>query len=180
MVNVSSIAHRIGRIRLDNLRGEKRYRRWLAYGQSKLANLLFTYELQRRFEAAGVSSRALAAHPGWTATNLQADVGIARAMNPLMAQSAEMGALPTLYAATAPEAQGGDYIGPGGLFEWRGHPKKVGSNRRSHDRESAERLWTESEKLADVTFRFGNAAPSASINSAAKSAAALSTASAAL
>ena len=114
VVNVSSLAHLGGKIAFDNLRAEKSYNRTIAYGQSKLANLLFTYELQRWFEREGVDALAAAAHPGWSATNLQESASFFKALNPFMAQDAATGALPTLYAATAPDVQGGDYYGPGG------------------------------------------------------------------
>ncbi len=163
VVTVSSGAHRIGRIRLDDLNWQQGYRKWAAYGQSKLANLLFAYELQRRFEAARANTASVACHPGYAATNLQA-VGpqmqgssrMERLMelgNRLAAQSAHMGALPTLYAATAPDVAGGDFIGPDGFGQTWGHPKKVQSNRRSHDRTVAAGLWQLSEKLTGVVYK---------------------------
>ena len=162
VVNVSSTAHRIGRMSFDDLNSEKSYGKWRAYGQSKLANLLFTYELQRKLVAAKAETISIACHPGYAATNLQAagprmegsslmesitDLG-----NRLLAQSAAMGALPTLYAATADEVRGGDYIGPDGFFENTGYPKKTQSNARSHDRADAARLWGISEKLTGVSY----------------------------
>ena len=158
VVTVSSSAHRLGRIRLDDLNWEhRRYQRWLAYGQAKLANLLFTYELQRQLAAAGSTRTALAAHPGYAATNLQSHTEsiqsrlMGTASRPL-AQSAEMGALPTLYAATVADLPGGSYIGPDGPFEQRGYPKLVHSNRRSHDQATAAGLWTLSQTLTGVTI----------------------------
>jgi NAD(P)-dependent dehydrogenase (short-subunit alcohol dehydrogenase family) len=162
VVNVSSTAHRIGRMRFDDLHWERGYRKWPAYGQSKLANLLFTYELQRRLAAQGARAIALACHPGYAATNLQyagprmagsrlRERGMALA-NRLFSQSAEMGALPTLYAATSPDVAGGDYIGPGGFAETWGYPKKVRSSARSHDREAAARLWSVSQDLTGVDW----------------------------
>jgi NAD(P)-dependent dehydrogenase (short-subunit alcohol dehydrogenase family) len=162
VVTVSSTAHRGGRMRFDDLHGEQRYTRWGAYGQSKLANLLFSYELDRRAQAAGHALVAAACHPGYSATNLQF-VGprmdgsrwlesLMAAANRLFSQDAAMGALPTLYAATAPEVRGGDYIGPDRFFESWGHPKKVGSSPRSHDREAARRLWELSEQLTGVGY----------------------------
>ena len=162
VVNVSSTAHKPGRIDFDDLQGEKRYGKWLAYAQSKLANLLFTYELQRRLEAAGAPAISVACHPGYSATNLQS-VGpqmsgsrlAARLMdvgNRLFSQPAAMGALPTLYAATSPDARGGDYIGPDGFMENHGHPRKTSSTARSHDREVARRLWEVSEQLTSVRY----------------------------
>jgi NAD(P)-dependent dehydrogenase (short-subunit alcohol dehydrogenase family) len=160
VVTVSSGAHNLGRIRLDDLNWERgRYRRWHAYGQSKLANLLFTYELQRRLAEAGSPVRAVAAHPGYAATNLQSHTEsvqdrLMRLSNRIMAQSGEMGALPTLYAATVPDLPGGSYVGPDGLFEQRGHPKIVGSSAASRDLGTARRLWELSEKLTGVGFEF--------------------------
>jgi NAD(P)-dependent dehydrogenase (short-subunit alcohol dehydrogenase family) len=152
VVTVSSSAHNMGRINFDNLNAEQSYNRWVAYGESKVANLLFTYELQRRFEAAGADAIAVAAHPGWTATNLQGDAGLFRFFNPLIAMQPEQGALPTLYAATAPDVSGGEYYGPGGLGEWRGYPTRVKSRALSHDQTAAKRLWALSEELTGVTF----------------------------
>ncbi|MEQ8675564.1 MAG: SDR family NAD(P)-dependent oxidoreductase [Aggregatilineales bacterium] len=152
VVTVSSGAHRFGTIKFDDLQSEKSYQPERVYGQSKLANLLFTYELQRRLEKSGQGTIAVAAHPGWTSTNLQQHSTLIRVMNPIFAQDGPMGALPTLYAATATDVQGGDYYGPGGLFEMRGYPKKVGSSDRSRDEAVAERLWSVSEDLTQVKF----------------------------
>jgi NAD(P)-dependent dehydrogenase (short-subunit alcohol dehydrogenase family) len=158
VVTMSSTAHRSGHIDLEDLNWERRrYQRWGAYGQSKLANLLFTYELQRQLAAAGSDRKALAAHPGYAATNLQfhTDSFLDRAMgvtNRLFAQSAQMGALPALYAATLPSIPGGSYVGPDGLFEQRGYPKIVRSNRRSYDEATAAALWSLSEQLTGVAF----------------------------
>jgi NAD(P)-dependent dehydrogenase (short-subunit alcohol dehydrogenase family) len=152
VVTVSSVSHRRGRVDFDNLNAERSYDRWAAYGQSKVANLLFTYELQRRFEAAGADAIATAAHPGWTGTNLQQDAGLIRLFNPVFSMQPEQGALPILYAATAPDAKGGGYYGPGGPGEWRGYPKRVDSTALSHDKAVAKRLWEVSEKLTGVAF----------------------------
>ena len=160
VVTMSSGAHRMGRIDLDDLNWERRrYRRWAAYGQSKLANLLFTYELQRRWAAAGSRGTAFAAHPGYAATNLQSHTDsfqdrVMEVTNRVVAQSAEMGALPALYAATQPGLAGGSFVGPDGLFEQRGYPKIVKSSRRSYDEATARSLWTLSENLTGVTFGF--------------------------
>ncbi len=152
VVTLSSVAHRFGRIEFDDLNWKERaYRPMPAYGQSKLANLLFTYELQRRLRAAGHSTLAVAAHPGYAATGLQGEGGNDGLMGRL-AQSPEMGALPTLYAATAPDVQGGQYFGPSGLGEIGGFPQRVESNARSHDRAAARRLWQMSEQLSGVPF----------------------------
>jgi NAD(P)-dependent dehydrogenase (short-subunit alcohol dehydrogenase family) len=158
VVTVSSGAHRFGRIRLDDLNWERgRYQRWVAYGQSKLANLLFTYELQRRLSAAGSSIHALAAHPGYASTNLQSHTEsiqdkVMALGNRLFAQSADMGALPTLHAAVV-DLPGGTYIGPDGRFEQSGHPKIVQSNSASRDTDTAARLWDLSEQLTGVTYK---------------------------
>jgi NAD(P)-dependent dehydrogenase (short-subunit alcohol dehydrogenase family) len=161
VVTVSSNGHRAGRIDVDDLQSEHRYRKMRAYGQSKLANLMFTYELQRRLAAAGAPTIALAAHPGTSRTDLVRHLsGPSRAvanahLGPLtswFAQSAEMGALPTLRAATDPGATGGQYYGPGGAFGFAGYPVPVTSNDRSRDVSVQELLWKESEKLTGVHF----------------------------
>ncbi|MCJ0903055.1 oxidoreductase [Rhodococcus sp. ARC_M6] len=157
VVTMSSMMHQLGTIDLDDLNFEHRkYNRWRAYGQSKLANLLFTYELQRRLAASGSTLKALASHPGYAATNLQGHTESIQdklmGIGNLIAQSAQMGALPELWAATAPDAFGGSYIGPDGPFEQRGYPKVVGSNKKSHDKKTAAGLWALSEKLTGVSF----------------------------
>jgi NAD(P)-dependent dehydrogenase (short-subunit alcohol dehydrogenase family) len=152
VVTVSSGGHRFGKIDLNNLNAEKGYDAGASYAQSKLANLLFTYELQRRFEGAGVDALAAAAHPGWTVTNLQVHWRMLRILNPLIGQKPVMGALSTLYAATAPEVRGGDYYGPGGWLELRGYPTRVQSSDRSHDTAAAARLWKISEEMTGVSF----------------------------
>jgi NAD(P)-dependent dehydrogenase (short-subunit alcohol dehydrogenase family) len=165
VVTVSSSAHLVGRIRFDDLNGERSYSKWGAYGQSKLANLLFAYELQRRLSAAGSGAISAAAHPGFANTDLQlvgprmegSRLGV-QAMglfNRLLAQSAPMGALPEIYAATSPAVRGGDYIGPDGFLEQWGFPKKVQSNARSRDEDVAARLWVTSEQLTGVNYPFG-------------------------
>ena len=153
MVTVSSGAHRFGSIRFDDLNWERgRYDRWRAYGQSKLANLLFTLELQRRLAEAGSGVRAVAAHPGYAATNLQSRTGsfvqdkVMVLLNRFWAQSDEMGALPTLYAATQ-DIPGGSYVGPDGVGEQRGHPRLVGRSKAASDEAAARRLWELSEEL---------------------------------
>lgn len=158
VVTMSSAAHRMGRIDLQDLNWDhRRYQRWQAYGQSKLANLMFTYQLQRRFTAAQSNRKALAAHPGYAATNLQSHTDsiqdrLMSVTNRLVAQSAQMGALPALYAATFPTVPGGSFVGPDRLFEQRGHPKVVRSSRRSYDEAQAVALWGLSETLTGVTF----------------------------
>jgi NAD(P)-dependent dehydrogenase (short-subunit alcohol dehydrogenase family) len=154
VVTVSSIGHRFGRIRFDDLQWEREYNRVRAYGQAKLANLLFTYELQRRLR--GTSTIAVAAHPGGSRTELSRNLppvvaAASRLLEPLF-QGADMGALPTLRAATDPNVLGGQYYGPDGFAEQRGYPKVVASNDRSHDVEVQRRLWTVSEELTGVTY----------------------------
>jgi NAD(P)-dependent dehydrogenase (short-subunit alcohol dehydrogenase family) len=150
VVTISSSGHRFGQINFDNLNAEQGYDPGQAYGQSKLANLLFTFELQRRFAAAGLEAVAVAAHPGWTATNLAIHWPMVQSLTPLIGQPPRMGALPTLYAATAPGVHGGDYYGPSGWLELRGYPAKVQSSAGSHDMAVAARLWTVSEELTGV------------------------------
>ncbi|MGB3052569.1 MAG: SDR family NAD(P)-dependent oxidoreductase [Polyangiales bacterium] len=153
IVTVSSIAHYVGKIQFSDLNWEKGYKAQSAYGQSKLANLLFTYELQRRLADAGKDTLAVAAHPGWTETNLQEHAKAAKFMNRFLAQKPLMGALPTLYAATEASVNGAEYFGPNGFMEMNGPPKKVKSNKRSRDRNVAERLWNVSEELTGVRFQ---------------------------
>jgi NAD(P)-dependent dehydrogenase (short-subunit alcohol dehydrogenase family) len=168
VVTLASGAHKMGKISFEDLQGERRYMRWSAYGQSKLANLLFALELDRRLRAAGADTISLAAHPGYAATNLQsaaapiADRLLMRVSNLVMAQSAEMGALPQLYAATAPDAQGGTYIGPDGIGEFRGHPQIAKPSGAARDEQTAKRLWEVSEQLTGVGFALGAPAASAS------------------
>ncbi|MFE7801441.1 SDR family NAD(P)-dependent oxidoreductase [Nocardia sp. NPDC057440] len=157
VVTVSSVGHRIrARINFDDLQGERSYNRVAAYGQSKLANLMFTYELQRRLSGTG-KTIAVAAHPGAANTDLMRNMPAAlRALVPVVApiatQSPAMGALSILRAATDPGVLGGQYYGPGGFLETRGYPKIVESSSQSHDTAIQQRLWTISEKLTGVTF----------------------------
>jgi NAD(P)-dependent dehydrogenase (short-subunit alcohol dehydrogenase family) len=153
IVTVSSVAHLMGKIDFSDLNWEKGYKAQAAYGQSKLANLLFTYELQRRLAAAGKDTLAVAAHPGWTSTNLQEHAPSVKFMNRFFAQEPSMGALPTLYAATEANVRGAQYYGPSGFLEMNGPPKRVKSNRRSRDENVAERLWNISEDLTGVRFQ---------------------------
>jgi NAD(P)-dependent dehydrogenase (short-subunit alcohol dehydrogenase family) len=164
VVNVASGAHRMGRIRFDDLQSQHGYYKWLAYGQSKLANLLFTFELQRRADATGTKLLAVACHPGYAATNLQGagprmqgSSGMEsfwKMMNSTFAQSSAMGALPTLYAATSPEVRGGDYIGPDGFAEMWGNPTTVKCSNAAKDAAVAARLWEISEQLTKVSYSF--------------------------
>ncbi len=154
VVTVASNAHKQrADIHFDDLQWERHYDRHAAYGQSKLANLLFTYELQRRFEGKHASTISVAAHPGLSSTDLMRHLPrVVTPFIPLIAQPPAKGALPTLLAATAPQVQGGQYYGPDGLGEWRGAPKLVHSNRESYDTELQRRLWTVSEELTGVNY----------------------------
>jgi len=153
IINVASNAHKFGNISFQDINWEKRnYSAWRSYGDSKLANLYFTYELKRRFEKSDINIIAAAAHPGWTATDLQRHSGIFEFFNGIFAQKISMGALPTLYAATAPDVKSGDYYGPSGWQEWRGYPKKTESNRLSYDKDIAAKLWAVSEELTNTNF----------------------------
>ncbi len=167
VVSVSSTAHRFGSIDFEDLNWERRsYKAWRAYGQSKLANLLFTSELQRRLSATGSPVLATAAHPGYAATNLQFHSG-RRAMdlinlvgNRLLAQDEQGGALPTLYAATA-DIPGDSFVGPSGFMEQRGPAKLVGRSKAAQDADVARRLWDVSEELTGVRFSLGATAAAA-------------------
>ena len=161
VVNVSSHAHRMGRIAFDDLHGRRSYQRWLAYGQSKLANMLFTLELDRRAKAGGAALTAAACHPGYASTNLQTagakmegsslKESFFDAANRLFAQSAAKGSWPTVYAASAPLA-GGEYVGPGGLGAMAGAPRLETPARRARDEEAAARLWALSEEATGVRW----------------------------
>jgi NAD(P)-dependent dehydrogenase (short-subunit alcohol dehydrogenase family) len=157
VVTVSSTGHRTGRINFADLQSQRHYGRMAAYAQSKLANLMFTYELQRRLSAAGAPAAALAAHPGVAFTELTRSLpGVIQSANHaiggLFTQSAAMGALPTLRAATDPAAAGGEYYGPSGLAQTKGYPIRVSSSARSRDQATQRRLWAESERLTGVTY----------------------------
>lgn len=156
VVSLSSLAHKWSGIRFDDMNFKKGYNKRLAYGQSKLACLMFAYELQRRLQRAGSTTLSVAAHPGVSATNLfrhmPAAVGLLSPLTALVFQSAKGGALPTLYAALGADIAGGDYCGPCSLGEMRGAPVKVGSNRRSRSLEDAARLWRASEEMTGVRY----------------------------
>jgi len=153
IVNVASQAHRGGKIDFSDLQWQDRgYKKMASYGQSKLANLLFTFELDRRLKASKCETKSVAAHPGWTATDLQRHSVSARFFNPLLAMKPEQGALPTLRAATDPDVKGGEYFGPCGVLELRGNPVEVGSSKRARDAKSAAKLWQVSEELTGVRF----------------------------
>jgi NAD(P)-dependent dehydrogenase (short-subunit alcohol dehydrogenase family) len=164
VVTVSSNRHKgVNGVDFDGLQGERRYRPWRAYDESKLANAMFVLELDRRLRAAGLDILSVGAHPGFAATKLQVTGPrsggtslVARAMGlatRLFAQPARDGVLPVLYAATAANVHGGEYFGPGGPGEMRGHhPKQVSFSRAAHDEAAAARLWAVSEELTGVTF----------------------------
>lgn len=162
VVTVSSGMHTRGQMNFEDLMGTRKYERWAAYSQSKLANLLFAYELDRRLKESGARAISLGAHPGYAATNLQyagprmedstLSLLAMRLANALFAQSAEKGALPLLYAATAPGLAGGEYIGPNRLGGARGYPVVSQSSAASHDRASALRLWQVSEELTGTRY----------------------------
>jgi len=165
IVTQSSGAHERGDMNFDDLHCEQSYGKWEAYGQSKLANLLFAYELQRRLEAANITDTiSVACHPGYAATNLQyrgpeeegskLRMGLMKVANATLGQSAQQGALPMLYASVAPDVQGGDYYGPGGFMNMRGAPEKQSSNEASYDERDAKQLWEKSEELTGVTYDF--------------------------
>jgi NAD(P)-dependent dehydrogenase (short-subunit alcohol dehydrogenase family) len=164
VVTISSGAHRIGKLNFDDLMGERRYNHWLAYGQSKLANLLFCFELQRRAAAAGTELLSMAAHPGYAATNLQFagpaawyEKAVMAVGNKLIAQSADMGALPTLFAATEPGLAGGTFAGPDAWMEQRGYPRVVTAAGKAYDEAAWRRLWEISEELTGVRYEFAPA-----------------------
>lgn len=152
VVTVSSLAHFAGRIAFDDLQSERSYNAIVAYGQSKLANLLFTRELERRLQAANVDALAAAAHPGSTRTELQRHSGMMNAIVQVFSQTAPEGALPTLYAATATDVHGGEYFGPSGFMGCLGPPGRARSTARSRDPELSRRLWDVSEQLTGVPF----------------------------
>jgi NAD(P)-dependent dehydrogenase (short-subunit alcohol dehydrogenase family) len=157
VVTVSSVGHRIlADIHFDDLQWERSYNRVAAYGQAKLANLLFTYELQRRLASHGTTIAA-AAHPGMSDTELMRNMpaplaSASERIAPIFAQNPAMGALPTLRAASDPTVLGGQYYGPGGFGQTRGYPKVVGSSKKSHDVDLQRRLWTVSEELTGATY----------------------------
>ena len=170
VVTVSSGAHRMGKMDFDDLQSERSYGPWQAYGQSKLANLLFMQELQRRADESGARLTSTGAHPGYAATNLQTSQsrnGSLRGRleslgmwisNKVIAQSDRMGALPLLYAATT-DIPAGAYVGPDRLGEQRGHPTLVGMTKAAQDLDAARRLWDVSEELTGVTYAFAATTP---------------------
>jgi NAD(P)-dependent dehydrogenase (short-subunit alcohol dehydrogenase family) len=152
VVSVASMAHRMGKLNFDDLHRERRYSKWEAYGQSKVANLHFIYELQRRLSATSAGCMALASHPGWTDTNLQVNSWSARTFGAILAMKPAGGAAPSLRAATDPEAVGGTYYGPRGFMEISGAPVVVKSNGYSRNEDVSMQLWRVSQKLTGVRF----------------------------
>jgi NAD(P)-dependent dehydrogenase (short-subunit alcohol dehydrogenase family) len=159
VITTSSMMQMAGKIEFDNLNSERSYSRWLAYGRSKLANALFAFELQRRLKRAGAETISLAAHPGYATTNLQttsvteAATTIEGWMYSLFrGQSAAMGALPQLYAATEPSLSGGEYIGPDGFLGMAGHPRKGRAVKRAYDEHVAAQLWKISVEMTRVEY----------------------------
>jgi NAD(P)-dependent dehydrogenase (short-subunit alcohol dehydrogenase family) len=160
VVTLSSNEHRRGHFHFDDLQLERRYGARKAYRQSKLANAAFGLELDRRLRVAGSPIKSVLAHPGYTATNLQTagKTGpmnlVMQVGNRLIGQSVDMGALPTLYAATSPDVEGGQYFGPDRFHEYRGHPTQVEVKAEGRDEENGRRLWSVSEELTGVTYDF--------------------------
>ena len=158
VVTVSSLNHKWGRIDFDDPQQERKYKRWRSYNQSKLANLLFAFELDRRLRAAHAAAESVAAHPGYTDTSLQRRMEdslerrVLLVTNRLFGQSPDMGALPVLYAAAAPDVPGGTYVGPGGVGEARGYPAVALASAAARDPALAARLWDLSEQLTGVSF----------------------------
>jgi NAD(P)-dependent dehydrogenase (short-subunit alcohol dehydrogenase family) len=160
VVTVASLAHRNGKIELDNLQGERSYTPWGAYGTSKLANILFAKELDRRARAAGSRLLSVAVHPGISVTNIIANgpgakgpkMLVLKLLAPVLMQPDAAGALPTLYAATSADAQGGEYIGPDGFMEFKGSPVVVQPRANGLDTATGEKLWTVSEELTGVVY----------------------------
>jgi NAD(P)-dependent dehydrogenase (short-subunit alcohol dehydrogenase family) len=161
VVSVASLAHRTGTMHFNDLHFEKKYRPWATYAQSKLSNILFALELDRRFKILSANAESLVVHPGLSDTKLGINgpgsknklmAMIAKILSPVICQSEEKGALPTLRAATDPEAHGGEYYGPSGFLEWGGSPIKVKCNSEAADREVAEKLWKMSEEMTGVRY----------------------------
>jgi NAD(P)-dependent dehydrogenase (short-subunit alcohol dehydrogenase family) len=160
VVTVASLAHRNGKIDLANLQSERAYKPWDAYNNSKLANLLFAFELDRRARAAGSRLRSVAVHPGISRTSIAANgpgskdlkMMVMAVLAPLITQSDAAGALPTLFAATMPEVQGGQYIGPDGFKEFKGAPTVVQPRPNALDQDAARQLWELSEQLTGVRY----------------------------
>ena len=151
IVTVSSMAHKWGNIYFNNLNADKGYHRWRFYGQSKLANLMFTRELHRRLSARGSRIKAIAVHPGYSDTNLQSDT-IFSGFNRFFAQPQEMGCYPSVYAATSDTARSGEYYGPNGFMEMAGYPAPAHVRKLARNQDVAKELWQVSEKLTGIQF----------------------------
>jgi NAD(P)-dependent dehydrogenase (short-subunit alcohol dehydrogenase family) len=162
VVNQSSMAHEDSEIDFDDLMGEKNYSKWDAYGQSKLANVLFSYELDRRLKEKDIDVESVGCHPGVSDTNLfkigpkmehsKLKLYFGKIFSKVLGQSPDKGCLPMVYAATSKDIEGGEYIGPNGFKKIRGYPEKQESSKTSHNREDAKELWERSEELTDVKF----------------------------
>lgn len=162
VVNQSSMAHEDAEIDFDDLMGEENYSKWSAYGQSKLANLLFTYELDRRLKEKDIEVESVGCHPGVSDTNLfregpkmehsKIKLYFGKIFSKILGQSPDKGCLPMVYAATSEEIEGGEYIGPDGFKQMRGYPEKQESSKASHNEEDAKKLWERSEELTNVKF----------------------------
>lgn len=162
VVNQSSMAHEDAEIDFDDLMGEENYSKWGAYGQSKLANLLFTYELDRRLKEKDIEVESVGCHPGVSDTNLfkigpkmehsKLKLYLGKIFSKVLGQSPDKGCLPMVYAATSEEIEGGEYIGPDGFKQMRGYPEKQESSEASHNEEDAKKLWERSEELTNVKF----------------------------
>lgn len=172
VVTVTSVTHAKGQIDFDNLDGSKGYKPARAYAQSKLANALFAYELQRRLSAVGAEQISVAAHPGWAATNMTIGSGgdqqrmrdrLLRLLAKRFAPSAAQGARPILYAATSGDVRGGDFIGPSGRFGVGGNPARIRSSDRSYDEDLARRLWEVSERMTGVHYTFAGRVPAKAV-----------------
>jgi NAD(P)-dependent dehydrogenase (short-subunit alcohol dehydrogenase family) len=163
VVNQSSMAHEDGEIDFDDLMGEDNYSKWGAYGQSKLANLLFTYELDRRLKEKDIDVESVGCHPGVSDTNLfkmgpkmehsKLKLYLGKIFSKVLGQSPNKGCLPMVYAATSEEIEGGEYIGPDGFKSMRGYPEKQESSKASHNEEDAKKLWERSEDLTGIELK---------------------------
>lgn len=161
IINVSSGAHKAGNLNFEDLNWEKRsYSAWRAYGDSKIANLYFTSELNKKLKENNLEPLVTAAHPGWTATDLQRNMGVLEFLNGFFAMDISQGALPTLRAATEESLTGGEYFGPDGFIEMRGYPVQVETNKLAKDETIAKKLWEVSEDLTGVKFEFNKKANS--------------------
>lgn len=157
IISLSSIAHKSGKINFEDINSKKKYSSWNSYAQSKLACLMFAYELDRKLKASGSNTISVAAHPGVSTTNLtqhypQIITKLFHLIGPLFSQRPKLGALPTLYAALGNDVKGGDYFGPNGLGEMKGEAVKVDSTKLSKNKEIAAKLWELSEKLTGITY----------------------------